>query len=57
MGWRDHLPHVLIFCRTHVLRAFRKKFPGHPATSIIKMILNATTKREVVELIDNIINK
>lgn len=30
--WEEHLQHILIFCRVHIKRNFRKYFPNHDAT-------------------------
>jgi hypothetical protein len=44
--WREHLEYILIFCETHILRAFQKKFPGHPGKAIIVRMRRAKSLAE-----------
>lgn len=46
---------MIIFCQTHVKRAFRKKFPDHTATGIINLILNAESKKDVLDLMHQLV--
>ncbi|KAJ5081543.1 hypothetical protein NUU61_009807 [Penicillium alfredii] len=55
--WSEHLQHVLIFCQTHVKRAFRKKFGDHPATAIINYIWEADSKQAVLSLMEAMISQ
>jgi hypothetical protein len=42
LSWREHLPHVLVFCETHIRRAYRKKFGGdHPGTGALDDLFTA----------------
>ncbi|KAK9342745.1 hypothetical protein V1522DRAFT_447941 [Lipomyces starkeyi] len=55
--WSGHLQHVLILCQTHVKRAFRKKFPDHEATSAIDLIWSVNSKAEVLQIMDEVVEK
>ena len=55
--WSEHLQNILLLCQTHVKRAFRKRFPSHEATSSIDMIWNATSKAEVIRIMDEVAEK
>jgi hypothetical protein len=43
---------VLIFCETHVKRAFKKKFGAYDATLLIDLILRADELSKVLGYID-----
>ncbi|OJD12483.1 hypothetical protein ACJ73_09344, partial [Blastomyces percursus] len=51
--WSEHLQHMLIFCRTHLQRNFRKKFgPNHPAGHLVAQIWDMNNKRDILEQMD-----
>ncbi|OOQ86331.1 hypothetical protein PEBR_21922 [Penicillium brasilianum] len=50
--WQEHLQRVLIFCETHVKRAFKKKFGAHDATPLIDLILRADELSKVLGYMD-----
>jgi hypothetical protein len=57
LSWNEHLFYTLVFCRTHIRQAFRKKYPDHPATGVIEDILAAEDLRTVHTYITEAIAK
>lgn len=54
-NWDEHLQHMLIFCKVHVLRNFRKKFPKHKAQGLIQDYLwNVDSLAELYDGMDSI---
>ena len=48
-NWDEHLEHILIFCKVHVLRNFLKRFPKHNARSWIHECLWQSQSRLELE--------
>lgn len=49
---QEHLQRVLIFCETHIKRAFKKKFGTHDATPLIDLIPRADELSKVLRYMD-----
>lgn len=54
-NWSEHLEHVLIFCKVHVVRAFRKRFPKHDMYDIVAhRLFNSNSRAELDSQMDEI---
>jgi hypothetical protein len=52
--WQEHLQHILIFCKTHVQRNFKKKFGDHEAKHRLHLIWEAPSKEDVISQLDSL---
>ena len=52
--WQEHLQHILIFCKTHVQRNFKKKFGDHEAKYRLHLIWEAPSKEDVISQLDSL---
>lgn len=53
--WEEHLQYVLIFCKVHVIRNFRKRFPKHEAQTWVQdRLWQYETREQVLQQMDRI---
>lgn len=51
LSWNEHLFYVMVFCETHIKRAFFKKWRNHPAMAAVDQILRANSIHHVHAII------
>ncbi|KAI1370044.1 hypothetical protein F4677DRAFT_460196, partial [Hypoxylon crocopeplum] len=49
-SWQEHLPHVVIFCKVHLVRGFHSKYPKCDLGSFMDQIFGSPSKERLNEL-------
>ncbi|KAJ5800659.1 uncharacterized protein N7518_002727 [Penicillium psychrosexuale] len=57
LSWNEHLFHVLVFCETHVRRAFLKRWRDHPGIGAIDDLLVANSIHKVYAIMKDASDK
>jgi hypothetical protein len=53
--WDEHLLYMLLFCKVHVMRNFRKRFGNHPAKHLIHYLWDSTSRDQLLNKANTIL--